>query len=143
MAYPTEQGRQSLLDVVAWLRAGAPHTTKGFGVHHFDMAFGVDSNSLNTNKCGTVCCIAGAVCQFEKLYDGSGNLNFFGARGAGELARKHLGMTEEDAHKLFMPFDYFNSEHTANISPDVAADVVENYLRTGEVVWPFGEPQPQ
>lgn len=136
-----KQAVESLTRVAEWLEAGAPHRrSDGRVVHGFNMSHGV-----GTEDCGTTCCIAGAVCQFEGLgvlsYDGE--MNFFGdTDGAGTLAAKHMGLSDEVASRLFMPFDHWVTEG-AGVSvsdPEAAAKVVRHYLATGQVDWSVGVP---
>lgn len=131
MARPSAKARKALGKVLRWLEAGAPHVSPKGGRHidGFNMAYGVSS----TFQCGTVCCIAGAVCQFNNLgYLRDGDLNFF--TGAGPLATEFLGISEADASQLFMPFDY-HEVSSSDLTPAVAAATLLHYIKTGDVVW--------
>lgn len=131
-----EQGKKALIKVAEWLEAGAPHVkvADGFELGRFDMEFAV----LPEPGCGTACCIAGAVCQFEKLgHRGSyGSLVFFGELGAGALTQEFLGIDQTDANYLFTPWEYYYNRHSSEFSkPARAAAVIRNFLETGEVDW--------
>lgn len=133
-----QQAVESLTRVAEWLEAGAPHRrSDGRVVHGFNMSHGV-----GTDDCGTTCCIAGAVCQFEGLGELKfGELNFFGAEdGAGAIAAKHMGLSDEAASRLFMPFDHWVTDGQEVSDPEAAAKVVRHYLATGEVDWSVGVP---
>lgn len=164
MTHVSEQGRKALTDIAEWLERGAPHVTigNGFDVHHFDMEYSVepDHYSEELNTCGTACCIAGAVCQFNKLggeaeRNKDGGLAFFDlhrwneekgedellTKGALQLAIEYLGITEDDALKLFVPWDHFDRHYNADeyygvySNPKLAAAVVRKFLATGKVDW--------
>lgn len=144
-----EQGKKALVKVAEWLEAGAPHVVvnSGHKIVEFNMNFG---GEWIEESCGTACCIAGAVVQFEDLMkpDGSGTIEFFSedpedvdedeerALGAGEIAQNFLGITEGQANKLFMPFQDFEYEPSADFSrPKRAAAVVRHFIKTDEVRW--------
>lgn len=127
------KGKQALIDVAVWLEAGAPHVGDLVG---FDLSVGVD---LQQNSCGTVCCIAGALVQFnepvtEKLkaqvaeddYNTEYNWSTIFQRGM-EIA----GLDEGQASALFEP-DVWDR---ADITPAEAAKVIRHYVNTDEVNW--------
>lgn len=127
------KGKQALIDVAVWLEAGAPH--KG-DVAGFDLSVGVE---MRDPACGTVCCIAGALVQFnepvtEKLkaqmenddYDSEYNWSTIFERGM-EIA----GLDDDDASALFEPDVWDRSE----ITPAQAALVIRHYVATDEVNW--------
>lgn len=138
------QGRKALEKVADWLERGAPHVdVNGRSLDNFDMNFAV-----MTGGCGTSCCVAGAVVQFEGLgtLREDGSLLFDSNRsqtGADELATEFLGISETDAQRLFMPWenDEFvtNNYLESNAKPfsdiAVAAKVIRTYLATGEIDW--------
>lgn len=135
-----KQGIDALVRVAEWLEAGAPHVeiAKGFEVSDFDMELVVDKYA---NDCGTACCIAGAVCQFEMLgvdkRDGDGSLiwsNPEGTEGAFFMVRDFLGMEDSDAHELFEPFDTDIEPFEYN-NPKIAAKVIRTFISTGVVNW--------
>jgi hypothetical protein len=85
--------------------------------------------------CGTVCCIAGAICQFSMPFDLKTNKTraqyFFSAGGVMERARALLGIEFEDAEAMFVP-----KKHMWNsITEKVAARMLRIYLDTGVVDW--------
>lgn len=141
------------LDRVAkWLEAGAPHTTTpgGIPVTGFDMSRGV---AIDDGGCGTVCCIAGAVCQFE----GVTNAEVAGMLAAGptqwrELiwwgiaiqAQEILGLTSEQADSLFTPSGYNSDEWEDAYRPltaALAARVIRHLIATGDVNWEIQDDQ--
>lgn len=137
MSYVSEQGRAALIKVAEWLEAGAPHTVlpHGLRVDTFDMTVpvGVD------DECGTSCCIAGAVCQFEGLglevRDADGSLGWMGDIGAMDLAGAFLGMDLRSQLKMFEPWNHFyGDDESFNAAPRGAA-VIRHFLATGEVDW--------
>ena len=164
MTHVSEQGRKALIEVAEWLERGAPHVriSGTFDIHHFDMEYSVepDHYSEELNTCGTACCIAGAVCQFnmlggEKERTENGALPFFGnytwdemkgevvptTKGALDLATEHLGLSDQAAQELFVPWEHFDLHYDAfedlGVYSDtkLAAKVVRNFLATGVVDW--------
>lgn len=144
-----EQGKKALIKVAEWLERGAPHVTiaDGIEVGKFDMGEAVDADPT----CGTACCIAGAVCQFEMLgLDDrfpNGSMLFFSESdraGAGTLAAEFLGVSEAASGPLFLPWDHFECGDTDEFSdPELAAQVVRHFIATGEVDWNLtGEHEP-
>lgn len=149
MAIPNDKAKRILGRVLDWLRNGAPHVKdSAFPVDGFDMSIGVGY----APGCGTACCIAGAICQFEGLGDafsqraGPTILNYFGRNGAEALAVKELGVPYEDARALFMPYDFYETEvggTDIEIPPDMAADVLQRYISEGVVEWPLKRKDPE
>jgi hypothetical protein len=130
MARPNKKARRILGRVLRWLEAGAPHVdSKGRVVDGFDMGYAVE-----VGDCGTVCCIAGAVCQFEGLGEltDRGEMDYF--RQSEPLAVEALGIPYKEARALFMPFDKYDVE-AVELTPAVAARTLLHYIRTGQVVW--------
>lgn len=144
-----EQGKKALVKIAEWLEAGAPHVVikEGQTIAEFNMNYG---GEYIEEACGTACCIAGAVVQFEDLMqpDEDGTIGFFSTDpddidedeerelGAGEVAQNFLGITEAEADRLFMPFHSFSYENSAEFSqPARAAAVVRHFIETGEVDW--------
>jgi hypothetical protein len=127
------KGKQALIDVALWLEAGAPH--KG-DVDGFDLSVGV---AMRDPACGTVCCIAGALVQFnepvtEKLksqmeYDDDDHEYNWGTVFRRGMAIAEL--TEEQAEALFEPDVWDRSE----VTPAEAARVIRHFVETGEVDW--------
>lgn len=139
MSFITEVGRKRLIQIAEWLEAGAPHQTKA-GIVRFDLSVGVQKNA-----CGTACCIAGAVCQFNKPFDtddlsyagdfnnGDAEVAFYGDDEDSVFGRavELLGISEDDAEALFTPtgVDWYR------VTPAEAAATIRHYLETGEVNW--------
>lgn len=133
--------------VLKWLEAGAIHTSTGIG---FNMNEFVEDDAFDFEgkNCGTSCCIAGAVQQFNKLK------GFDKSTVVKEIFRlgEFLGMTEEQSLRLFFAADrmkepdeygsvYPNTgalvgqETLSGISPQRAAKTLRRFMETGEVVW--------
>lgn len=117
--------------VLAWLEAGAPHNDLGlvFNMDNFQAEGDLD---WSKNHCGTACCIAGALAQFNQIkvdsYDAVGKCY--------ELGRL-IGMTEDQVDNLFLGEipegrEYYLDE----IPPQVAAQVLSVFLETGYAPWP-------
>ena len=133
MSFITEQGRKSLEGVAAWLEAGAPHI-EDKGIDGFEITSGVEA----LGDCGTTCCIAGAVVQFNDprfLEEGD-------ARNWTSVyydAIDVLGISEEDAVALFLAggrgMSDDQEQFAETVTPVLAAKVIRNYLATGEVDW--------
>ena len=124
-----------LVEVIQWLERGAPHETHhGQVVRGFEMDFGVVR--VDEGGCGAVCCIAGAICQFNEpfqlsdLYDES-EVDWRGSEGVMARAMDMLGVSYEIADKLFR-----QSGSNDHITPAVAARTLRHFLDTGDVVWP-------
>ena len=131
--------------VLAWLEAGAPHTPEGIG---FNMGHFVepDEGDFDLNTCGTACCIAGAVQQFNglPLPDGEPWAQIKEIGGA-------IGMTEDQSLRLFFAADKLVSneglswpaagsllpgkDDLSDITPQRAAKTLRHFMETGEVVW--------
>lgn len=118
--------------VLEWLKAGAPHVND----HGFNMGWiyrdGGNNDDFADHSCGTAMCIAGAIVEFNKFK----NNERLSKTGLVEL------LTDEFSSlalgRLFYPsvegidtgdLDYFH------IKPDVAAVVLEHFMKTGEVTW--------
>jgi hypothetical protein len=127
------------LDKVAtWLEAGAPHTSTAAGreIAEFDMQLGV----VPQDSCGTACCIAGAVVQFENLGnpDNTGWIPFHGYDGVGQLAKDALELNYDQSQSLFLPWNDFVGEGVQESDfsdPALAALVVRHFMKTGVVDW--------
>jgi len=132
--------KEALIGVAEWLEAGAPHVGDVIG---FNMEVGVE---FSNSGCGAVCCIAGAVCQFNQPFH----------LQTGELGEvcfpkypKHspedsvmgraqgiLGISDYEADELFTPNrDFVNWN---NVTPVRAAKVIRNYIKTGVIDWDVG-----
>ncbi|MNZ73019.1 hypothetical protein D3C78_914180 [compost metagenome] len=146
MSFITEEGRKRLERVAVWLENGAKHivvekdgTPVGI-ISGFDMKEGIVRDD-----CGTVCCIAGAVCQFED-FDGDAQMGHPVVSFHADVfptAVKLLGISQKDARALFTPrLDYNDASLSEELTrqwgmiyPEAAARVIRHYLATGEVDW--------
>lgn len=137
MSELTVHGRKALVAVAEWLEAGAPHKVLGNGleVTTFDMEKVVSVDPA----CGTSCCIAGALCQFEglglKYRKHGGNLEWMGSDGAKSLAGDHLGLRYQQRNELFEPWNHFYGDSESFNSAARGAAVIRHLLETGEVDW--------
>lgn len=139
MSEVTQQGRKALVKVAEWLEAGAPHVTlpNDLQVDRFDMESPVVVDEYES--CGTSCCIAGAVCQFQGLglavrgFDGG--LDWCGQDGARELAGSFLNISEDERDRLFEPWNHFMDDSESYNSAPRGAAVIRHFLLTGEVDW--------
>lgn len=148
MKHISEQGVKALEKVITWLEAGAPHVkiAEGVEINVFDMEYSVGTDYSFGDTCGTACCIAGAVCQFEMLgmdrraKDNSLAWSWMPGFGEGALkiTTEYLGISEEDADSLFVPFDYGIEPEVYN-NPKHAAKVVRKFIDTGIVDWELDE----
>lgn len=143
------QNKQALIKVAEWLEDGAKHVNieNGHKIDQFDM-----EHAVTNNGCGTACCIAGALVQFEGLIQPviKGSAIFFDevddetddlVEGVGSLATNYLGIDKDDAEKLFIPWDHFSAENYSEFSdPERAARVIRHYLDTGVVDWDMFPP---
>lgn len=137
------KNKQALINVAEWLEDGAPHTeVAGHKIATFDMEYAVDA----AGQCGTACCIAGAIVQFENLIEPvyTGVRDFFdthGEAGVGTMASEHLGISSGDAEQLFEPWIGFEYNSYSEFSdPARAAKVVRHYLKTDNVDWDLFPP---
>lgn len=155
MTHLSEQGIAALTRVAEWLEAGAPHVqvNDDIEIGHFNMEYAVVSDP-DDGGCGTACCIAGAVCQFEMLgmnerssdgdlewnlpyRDEDGEIDEDEDRGgAFFLAADYLGMSYDDAEDMFSPFSDGLDVHVYK-NPAIAALVVRHFIETGEVKWVY------
>lgn len=126
----TENGRKALLEIADWLEAGTPHVDRdGRQVDFFSMEYPVSKEPA----CGTTCCIAGAVVQFNALGDlENGQLSWLPTK---RLASGFLGMDNKEATDLFEPWCSFQGDDDSFNNPIRAAKVVRHYLETGIVDW--------
>lgn len=148
MKHISEQGVKALEKVITWLEAGAPHVkiAEGVEIDVFDMEFSVETDYSFGDTCGTACCIAGAVCQFEMLgmdkrqKDNSLTWSLMSGFGEGvlEITTEYLDISEEDADQLFTPFDFCIEPSLYN-NPEHAAKVVRKFIDTGIVDWELDE----
>lgn len=149
-----KQGKQALIKVAEWLEDGAQHVELDSG-HKLD-SFDIEHSITSFAGCGTACCIAGALVQFENLVDlglaTSNQTQFFDEEdedgelvpGVMTLAKDYLEIEHTDAQKLFLPWDHFGSETFQEFSdPERASKVIRHYLESGEVNWDLFEPAPE
>lgn len=121
---------QLFAPVLDWLDAGAPHTQGfGFNMSYFNATFG-GYEDHNQTPCGAVCCIAGALAQFNpEIPD----------QHITDVA-EYLGMTSDEFEALFHAYDLEDGEVTTShyyddITPAVAADAIRQFLATGQIKW--------
>lgn len=123
-----QQRRKVLQPVLDWLKAGGHHVPEA-KINGFDMSEWFHVETKQGEPCGSVCCIAGAVCQFNEPFP----LDKY-PYGETVLARAErlLQLEEEKAWKLFCPDD---AGCLTYVTPEQAVRVVENFMETGEVDW--------
>lgn len=145
----TPKALETLNKVIAWLEAGAPHieVKPGVSVEGFDMSVGIitqHETSLSENpSCGTVCCIAGAITQFDTGF----SIEDFALNDEWDFdyddwevswadvkhhATELLGLDDDEASSLFEPYNY---EERGAYTPIEAATVLKHFRDTGEVNW--------
>lgn len=145
----TPNGIAALDRVAKWLEAGAPHVVvdnDGRRLDGFDMEYGVTQA-----QCGTSCCIAGAVYQFQQLGEPKNTANFWNEvspRAKDFLVGQYDGEdhTEEqrdELAKLFLPWEYYETEDGGKQSDHFndtanAARVIRHLIATGYVDWTVG-----
>lgn len=115
--------------VLAWLDDYDP-TRLGFHMGYIRISNGED---VFKNHCGTVCCIAGALCELNKIPVGPQDYET-------DVAAELLGLTEEQVDALFFARaelcgDLHPSSELENITPAEAARTIRHFIATGEVVW--------
>lgn len=134
--YISPKGEKALIQVAEWLEAGAPHVdVNGRKIDDFDMEY-----SIHNDSCGTSCCIAGSVCQFNGLgvLDDDGGMEFWSDTSDDvlSLSTDYLGISKENADLLFLPWNWFECQNESDFSnPTVAAKVVRHFVDTGVVDW--------
>ncbi len=144
MNHISAQGVKALEKVITWLEAGAPHVkiAEGVEIDVFDMEYSIDTEHDLGDTCGTACCIAGAVCQFEMLgmdkRSKDNSLAWYFSTEVLKITTEYLGISEEDAGALFLPFDYDIEPEVYN-NPKHAAKVVRKFIDTGIVDWELSE----
>jgi len=140
------EGRRRLERVARWLEQGAPHEIldNGMDVRWFCMDVGV-----NFTECGAVCCVAGAVVEFNDPYDV--DLIRASRNEAGEMpwdsvrdrAMTLLGLDPYSAMESQFATKLFRDGGTENewITAEIAAQVLRYYLETGELDWEKFQPE--
>lgn len=138
----TPHGILALNKVAAWLDDGAKHIDieNGRVIDLFDMAY-----SVTERGCGTACCIAGAVVQFEGLptvpmcTTSVSSAAFYGDEGVSVVVSNYLGLSNFSAMQLFTPWEVkHNGEWLAQSmfsSPSVASAAIKHLIKTGDVKW--------
>lgn len=95
--------------------------------HEFNVKF--DMHNFYDDHCGTSCCLAGfafiAKKQAAPVWEDESNIP--------SVARKFLGLTEDQAHSLFYPSSA--GRHTCYASPQDGIAVLENLKATGKPDW--------
>lgn len=141
----TPHGIKAIEKVIQWLDAGAQHVDASTGrvIDKFNM-----SHAVSKQTCGTSCCIAGAVVQFEgldtfPLSENAPDVAAFydqgDSKGVASVVTEYLGLDEESANRLFLPWgERHNDEWLPEMVfsvPANASAVLNRLLVTGEVVW--------
>jgi hypothetical protein len=133
------KGEETLRKVANWLEAGAPILMHE-KINGFNMCVAIEFNPDNPD-CGSVCCIAGAVCQMvqpfdlntcersEKYAGGLASVSYYAPEGVFKTASTILDITEDDADELFCP------AKLEGITAEYAAKVVHHFIETGKVDW--------
>lgn len=132
--------------VLEWLRQGAPHVTVNKSEIGFDMATvnsSIDATDYKNNTCGTACCIAGAIGQFNyksdilkplfkeiKKRDGYDKLSDT-LDSSIEVIKRAFPKLSNELETLFMGGDY----DLYDITPDHAYRTLKKFMETGEVNW--------
>ncbi|MNC38714.1 hypothetical protein D3C75_873360 [compost metagenome] len=141
MSFISDAGRARLEKVLQWLDEGAPEapvvTLTGSElppVVAFDMSNGVAAKRADP-RCGTVCCIAGAVCQFNQPYNlrHRTTASYWAVDGVHDRAKGLLGISAEDADGMFTPDS--DEVQWSSITPEVAANMLRAYLASGVIDW--------
>ena len=125
--------RERLIEVAEWLEAKTPMKA---GVNDFDMRHWVEQN-----ECGTSCCLAGAIVQFDQaakglntLTDGDVSEISEGAANEyceiGDYAGDLCGLNPAEAQSLF--------RENMDATPADAAVTIRRYLSTGKLYWDYG-----
>jgi hypothetical protein len=113
-----------LTEIAEWLEAGAPERK---GVTGFDM-----EQFLSDRGCGTACCIAGAVVQFDRAIPyATANEAYCEGGDPEDLALHLLGMDMETADELF----YGRGVDLEDIDSAWAARCIRKLIETGRVDW--------
>lgn len=115
--------------VLEWLDAG------GDDVIGFDMGSFYDDTA--DHHCGTTCCIAGAVNQFNKL-----NVDNYSADAACYEIGELIGMTKKQVDNLFLGHTPAGLTYPLDaIPPQLAASVLRTFIETGYAPWPEELPE--
>lgn len=129
-----------------------PETKQGFNMRYYhENAYGEDVNV--GHECGTVACLAGWTAEHLslkgdrvlKLPRTKDSIKNYGPglhwmTGHHELAQEILGLTEDEADRLFTPMDYDSNPELDlvawdRVKPAQAVKVLKHLRDTGEVDW--------
>jgi hypothetical protein len=128
---PAPRAQLAFAPVLEWLRAGAPHVAPNGTPLVFDM-----EKFLDKTDCGTACCMAGAMTQFnpEAFPTISENSCPFLAL---TFISASLELDEEASTKLFYGVRCTGARLIAweDMTPAQCAATLDHYLETGEVDW--------
>ena len=124
--------RDRLVEVAEWLEAKTPMKA---GVTKFDMHHWVEKN-----ECGTSCCLAGAIVQFDQAAKGNptiirGNISEIGGDAVnqyydiGDYAGDLCGLNPLEAQELF--------RENMDATPTDAAATIRRFLDTGKLYWNY------
>lgn len=102
------------------------------GVHFFDMA-----RTCHTQECGSVACIGGTVAMFMRLHDPSAYVTQHDAHRTklDTLYYPRWNNGRNVALKAPRGYDDDGSLYWERITPKMAAQAVDNFLRTGTPNW--------
>lgn len=144
--------------VMVWLEQGAPHIKVnkkeiGFNMDHvfqeadseYDLPYNKD---FDENSCGSVCCIAGAIGQFNYKNDMLKEL-FKESSHTGKakdaidesmyVLKQAFPLIVDELEMLFIPSQWNTDEHVikpySNITPKEALKTIKKFLKTGKVDW--------
>ena len=144
------EAQQKLVRVAEWLEKGAPHIVldNGREVETFHMDHGM---ALTT--CGTVCCIAGALVEFndpfsKRFLRDEANIECeMPWRFVRDRAMHQLGLDPDVQGEFDFANHLFRSGYGADysfdnswITPKIAAAVLRDYLLTDTLDWDAQEP---
>lgn len=131
----TDTAKAYLAEVANWLEAGAPHETRhGLQIDGFDMDVGVTDPQAN---CGAVCCIAGALVQFNQPFHethlaGATELKWEEVR---DRAMVLLGLPDDEVGKAAAEQLFRSIPNNDWITPAIAAQVLRHLIAYEEVDW--------
>lgn len=160
---------EALTPVLEWLEKGGHHVSDDGRVLAFDMSnfkddyYPPEDEWGDVKSCGTSCCIAGAVVQFNKHLFTEDQINFLDAEvhyNSILAVAEKIGMSRGTAAKLFYASDSDVSTYAKfvngmdvgnmifregrdqpvrslfNLRPEHAVKTLKGYLKTGRVKWP-------
>lgn len=123
-----------LQPVLEWLEAGAPRAPKK-QLAGFNMAMFQKQSNPADKSCGSICCIAGAVAQFNK--DVAPKWHIENDIDRCYAVGENIGLTNEQSNKLFFANDGYGDLYgeMSNIPVGHAAATLRRFMETGEIVW--------